>query len=320
MVKVVNFADSFYRPSFSLSQGLEALVRFPDGEFKHNDIPNSTVWVYTSDRAYIPKILGADVGCGIAAFYINEVDPKEATDLIYQKLHKRKILGRGNHFVEVCSRYDSSLPDSPVQSSPHNILLVHTHGDSNTTPSTMREAQERQRYVEKFREELGEELATLIGSSYCKLMGNWTHNFVEEDDGKIIYRKGVVKVTKEKVHILPAHLGARIVFYTVSDDMKNDIKFQMPPYNSMPHATGRRGPISVTKVSLDAVAAMRIDPSIPYIPPEIPDTSLRSEHPSCFNDDDKIFKRLRYQLTEHFDSPYAILLGSCIIKGYVGKV
>lgn len=315
MVKVINFADSFYRPSSSLSQGLEALVRFPDGEFKHNDIPNSTVWVYTSDRAYIPEILGADVGCGIAAFFINEVDPREAADIVYHRLFKRKILGRGNHFVDICSPYDSS-----VASFPHNILLVHTHGDSNKTPSTIREAQERQRAVEKFREELGEELATSIGSSFCELMGNWTHNFVEEDNGTIIYRKGVVKVMSEKVYVLPAHIGARIVFYAVSDRMIDGIQLQMPPYNSMPHATGRRGPIGVTKVSLDTVAAMRRDPSIPYIPPEIRDTSLRSEHPSCFNDDDKIFERLRYQLTENFDRPYTLLLGSCIIKGYVGKV
>lgn len=316
MVEVINFVDTFYRPSPSLSHGLEALVRFPDGDVKHKDIPNSTVWIYAQEEhSYHPEILQTDVGCGIAAFFINEVDPQEAADLIYQKLNNRNILGRGNHFVDVCSPYESSDADSQPQPR-HNILLVHTHGNTNQMPRTIRQAQERQREVESFRKELGEELACFVGSSSCTLFGNWTHNSVEEDSGKIIYRKGVVKVTPEKVHILPAHLGARILFYTVSGEHP----FQMPPYASMPHATGRRGPIGITKVSLDAVSAMRKNPSIPYIPPKISDASLRSEHPSCFNDYDKIMERLKYQISPNFEHTYPVLLGQCCILSYVGKV
>lgn len=312
----INFANAFYMPPPSLTSGLEALVRFPDGDVKHRDIPNSSVWVYAQEKhSYHPEILQSDVGCGIAAFFISELDHKKAADSIYQRLKKQNVLGRGNHFVDVCSPYESFYDDFQPQLSPHNILLVHTHGNINKIPSTVRDAQKQQRDVENSRVKLGEELASVIGSSFCILVGNWTHNSVEVDSGKVIYRKGVVKVMPEKIHVLPAHLGARILFYTVSGESP----FQLPPYASMPHATGRRGPLSTTKASLDKVAAMRRNPSMPYIPSQISNASLRSEHPSCFNDY-KIIECLRYKYSEHFDLPYMVSLGECRILSYVGKV
>ncbi len=316
MFRDINFTDTFYRSPRHLSPGLEALVRFPDGDVKHRDIPNSTVWVYGQEKhSYHPEILQTDVGCGIAAFFINEVDSEEAADRIYQRLKRENVFGRGNHFVDVCSAYESSAVDSKPQPL-HNILLVHTHGNTNQMPMTIRQAQERQREVESFRKEFGEELASLIGASSCNVLGNWTHNLVEEDCDKIIYRKGVVRVIPEKVHILPAHLGERILFYTVSDKHP----FQLPPYASMPHATGRKGPLGMTKVSLSEVSAMRKDPLMPYIPPKISDASLRSEHPSCFNDYAKIMERLQYKINTHFDNKFFIPLGQCRILSYVGKV
>ncbi len=318
MVNIISFEDTHYYPPPQLRRGLDALVRFPDGEFKRDSIPNSTVWVYNpAQHKYNPDILAGDAGCGIAAFFIDEVDSRAAAEIIFGKLNGKGILGRGNHFVDICRAYESASPDAE-QKPPHNILLVHTHGDNRDTtiPTTIAQTQERQRYAEEFREYLGNQLAADIESRNCRMLGNWTHNSVEETREGIIYRKGVVKVQPMKVQILPESIGAMVLFYTVSDQHP----FKMPPYNSMPHATGRAGPRGELKVSLEEVREMRKQPWIPYIPTGIPDTALRSEHPSCFNNSDKIFEKLRYKISERLTETYYIPTGEAQILSYVGKV
>ncbi len=312
MVNIISFEDTHYYPPPQLRKGLDTLVRFPDGEFKRDSIPNSTVWVYNpAGHKYDPEILGGDAGCGIAAFFIDEVDPKEAADTIFEKLNGKGILGRGNHFVDICGAYDSASPDTKPKA-PHNILLVHTHGDNKDTtmPATIAEAQKRQQYAEEFREYLGQQLAADIGSKRCQLFGNWTHNSVEQTQEGIIYRKGIVKVQPLKVHILPESIGAMVLFYTVADSHP----LQLPPYLSMPHATGRAGPRGEMKVSLEEVKKMRRQPSMPYIPAGISDTALRSEHPSCFNNDEKIFRKLGVE------NNFYTSVGQCQVLSYVGKV
>ncbi|MEK6920979.1 MAG: hypothetical protein AABX82_03795 [Nanoarchaeota archaeon] len=312
MVNIVSFEDTHYYPPHQLQSGLDTLVRFPDGEFKRDSIPNSTVWVYNAaGHRYKQEILEGDAGCGIAAFFIDEVNPREAADTIFEKLSEKGILGRGNHFVDICSAYDSASQDAKPKP-PHNILLVHTHGDNRDTtiPTTIKEAQQRQQYAETFREYLGHQLAANIGSRSCKILGDWTHNSVEETEEGIIYRKGVVKVEPMKVYILPESIGAMVLFYTVADSPP----LQLPPYLSMPHATGRAGPRGQMKVSLEEVREMRKQPWIPYIPAGISDTALRSEHPSCFNNGDKIFRKLG------LENKFYVSVGECQILSYVGKV
>ncbi|MBI5797947.1 RtcB family protein [Candidatus Woesearchaeota archaeon] len=318
MVNITSFEDTYYYPPPQLREGLDALVRFPDGEFKRNSIPNSSIWVYNpAKHRYNPGIFSGDAGCGIAAFSIDEVNPKEAADIIFKKLAGKGILGRGNHFVDICGAYESAIPNTE-QKYPHNIILVHTHGGNLdiTIPATIAEAQKRQQYAEGFREYLGHQLATDIGSRSCEILGNWTHNSVEETEEGIIYRKGVVKVQQNKIHILPANIGEKIIFYTVSDEAP----FKLPKYSSMPHATGRAGPRGKMKVSIDEIKKMRRQKWIPYIPSGISDTALRSEHPSCFNNFDRIFERLRYPASKHFTENYFLVTAEARILSYVGKV
>lgn len=309
MVNIISFTDSHYFPLAQLRKGLETFVRFQDGEFKRGSIPNSTVWVYNpTGHNYNPEILGGDVGCGIAAFFISKVDPIAAADNIFKELNGKRIIGRGNHFVDICSKYKSAEESEPRPA--HNILLIHTHGEDTTIPATIAQAQDRQHYAEEFREQLGYRLARDIGSSLCRMIGNWTHNSIEETEQGIIYRKGAVKVQPNKIHILPESIGATVLFYTVTDERP----LQLPPYLSMPHATGRTGPIGQTKVSLEQVREMRRMPGIPYIPPGIPDSALRTEHPSCFNSDDQIFRKLGIK------NNFYTSLGECQILSYVGKI
>ena len=302
MVEIISFEDEFYYPPEF--KGLETLVRFPDGEFKRKDIPNSTVWVFNPDNhKYMNEILGNDVGCGMTAFILNKIDYKEAADKFCDHLEDKGLIGRGNHFVDICGKIDSK---SDKKEEEYNILLLHTHGKGDNKAESLEEARSLQQKASEERRNLGYELANLIKAN-CRLLGDWPHNTVEEEDGKIVYRKGVIKVQPMEVYFLPAHLNAHIWVYTI--DVRPE---SIPPYFSMPHATGRKGPRGETKVSLEKAREIR---DLVYIPSKISDSSLRTEHPSCFNDFDKIIDKLC-----KWDKSYIYSMGEIQILSYIGKI
>ncbi len=299
MVQLTSYENCFYRPP--AWPGLEEVIRFPDGEVRQNSLPNSTVWVFNAaNHVFHPEILGSDAGCGIAGFIVADIDHREAADTIYTFLKGRRSIGGGNHFIDICAPIESAVD---IHDQPYKILLIHTHGPDKSTPVTIEGAQRKQNQAAAFRRELGEELSALVGSS-SELIGDWTHNFVLIEDEKVIYRKGVVKAREEKIHFLPAHLGAKILLYTLHGQ-------NHPPYFSLPHATGRRGPLGSTKVSLEEAASLR---QMVYIPSGISAASLRSEHPSCYNGYEKILRKLRRE------NNFFIPLGETRILSYIGKV
>ncbi len=299
MVQVISYEDHFFHPPSW--PGLEEVIRFPDGEIKNDSLPNSTVWVFNAnDHVFRPEILGNDAGCGMTGFFLKDVDHIAAADAFYNLLKQRRVIGGGNHFIDICAPIESC---ADLRHEPYKILLIHTHGPDKSVPQAMGQAQQKQRSAESFRQELGQELAELVDSP-CKLMGDWTHNTVAVEDNKVIYRKGVVKVEAGKLYPLPAHLGAKILWYTPNPTT-------LPPYCSMPHATGRRGPLGDTKVDTEEVEILR---EMVYIPAGISSPSLRSEHPSCYNGYDKIMGRLLHEKN------LFIPVGETRILSYIGKV
>jgi hypothetical protein len=296
MVKVTNLNDVFFQaPDWD---GLEEVTLFPDGIGKKRGIPNSTAWVFSqNNHRFRKEIHGGDIGCGMTATVISVTDIRKAADQIYNQLRGTGALGRGNHFVDICSPIDYIDQEQDLD---YLILFIHTHGLGNETPRDLQSATQMQQVASRYRVDLGGELANVLGTS-SKVIGDWPHNTVERDGDQIIYRKGVVKVSPEKVHFLPAHLGAKILIYTTAED--NEL-----PHSSMPHATGRSGPRGEKKVSLERAAEVR---QYAYIPPGISDASLRTEHPSCYNDFEKVFSKLR-------DKGF-VPLGESEILAYIGK-
>lgn len=298
MVDILNFNNDFFYPVNSM--GLERLIIFPDGEFKRTGLPNSSVWVYDySKHKYDPDLLGPDIGCGIAAFKIPAIDFKKSADKIAEYLKGKNILGRGNHFVDLCRNISSQYS---ADDSDQDILLLHTDGKQGdcSSPETLDAAIKKINKSESFREELGHKIADIIGVQAIRI-GDWTHNSVEQEGGNLIYRKGVIKVQPDKINILPVHMGYGILVYTVSEN-------NLPPESSMPHGTGRKAPLSVLKGSIEDVRKLR---ESVYVPELIPDSSLKSEHPKCYNSHAKIFDSL---------SEFMICLGHIEISAYVGKI
>ena len=153
MVKVIDFNDIPLYLAPTVSESLETLIRFPDSEYKREGIPNSSVWVYSQrDHVYRSNILSNDVGCGMAAFIVLIKKVQKATDIICNYLAGKNILGRGNHFVDICS----GLRSTPG----YKLMIIHTDGKSrNTTvPQTIEEAIERQKSAQALRSELGKNL------------------------------------------------------------------------------------------------------------------------------------------------------------------
>jgi len=294
---------------------LEEVVVFVN-ETKREGIPNGSVWVYNDmGQGYNPDILGEDVGCGMAAFKISkDVNLKKAADEIAKSLKGIRILGSGNHFVDLCSPmrvFDKWVKNEWIDFSDfkHNttdksqFLILHTDAKTimDKTPVSFKEADEKMQIAQNFRDKLGNDLAKLIGSKIIEKYGDWTHNSVERKDGKIIYRKGAIKVLSGKIHIFPVSLGNPILFYTVDGNY-------IPPYNSMPHASGRKVKTGDFKASLESVSEFR---KLIYIPEEVKDNSLRAEHPDCFN--------TLNDFTDEFKL-YFNSIGEVNIIAYVGKI
>ncbi|MBT6773867.1 hypothetical protein HOA91_00705 [Candidatus Woesearchaeota archaeon] len=297
MVEIQNYSEHFFYPNKEDRTSLEEVVLFPGGE-KKKGIPNSSVWVYSNEAEYNPRIMGTDVGCGIAGFIIPEIDYKESADIVADYLKGKNILGRGNHFIDICSGINGI--NSELDS--HMILLIHSDGKylNNTFPKTYKEAEHKVEDAKTFRTELGNTLMKLLGVS-GKCFGDWTHNSVESDKDKIIYRKGVIKVIPDEVHILPSHLGYTVLAYTFSPQ-------HLPPKQSMPHGSGRKKPLSSFKANEEKVRELR---KVVYVPEIISDASLKSEHPDCYHDPSEIFKKLGKNMVN---------LGDFEILSYVGKV
>ncbi|MDP2750016.1 MAG: RtcB family protein [Nanoarchaeota archaeon] len=283
--------------------GLEKVFVSPDSEIKRNQIFNSSIWQFNGDAAYVPEILGNDVGCGIAIFMTEKIDEKSAADLTYEYLKSNSCLGRGNHFIDFCSGIKTGL--ASIDSNQNcNIILIHTDGksiDSSVANSTA-EAIKKQETAGDHRLELGATLLEKIGIK-AEFLGDYNHNGVEQNNGKTIYRKGAIKTVPEKIHILPASLGRPIWVYTLGADS---------PFKHMPHGTGRVAPTGETKVSVEKVKELRKEV---YIPHQISDASIRAEHPDCYCD----FKKMLSYNTSYSGTDL-ISLGEIKILSYVGRV
>ena len=227
------------------------------------------------------------------------MDFKKAADKIAEDLKGKNILGRGNHFVDLCNNISSQYSEDDPD---HNIILLHTDGKQGdcTAPKTIDDAIKKINTAKLFREELGHRIANAIGVK-AAIIGDWTHNSVEQNDNNLIYRKGVIKVEPDKPQILPVHMGYGVLVYTVSVD-------NLPPESSMPHGTGRKAPLSVLKGSIEDVRKLR---ESVYVPEIIPDSSLKSEHPNCYNSPANVLDNL---------SEFMIGLGNIKINAYVGKI
>ena len=186
-----NFGEIYYYPSKELQLGLKELIIFKENTNK-NHIPNGSVWVYKDNQEYTPKILTSDVGCGITAATIEELEYTDKTiDDILNAIDSINVhIGQGNHFIDFTTGHPS-LQNKNVATS-----MIFLHSDFNfdkTCPHSYASAksfeqsatERRIDYLQKIIKELG-----IKG----KIYKNWTHNSVNKEDDNLVYRKGCINV------------------------------------------------------------------------------------------------------------------------------
>lgn len=218
--KFTNYSNISYYPP--VTDGLEELVIFPGAERKGQQLFGSSVWKFKREgHKYQQWILGDDVGCGLTAFKIEKLNKKqikEFADRIAKYLKGKKLLGGGNHFVDICSRIEAHDNDRTK----YNMLLIHSHGPRKRVgfPENIREAEERAVKASSDRQELGWNLLSLMGLRGA-VAGDWNHNYVEVTDESVIYRRGCIKVREKKIHILLAHVGYGLLVYTITERLPN---------------------------------------------------------------------------------------------------
>jgi len=250
---------------------------------------------------YIKDILENDVGCGMSAFIFDKkADCKEIADKAADYLKGRNVLGRGNHFIDICSGLCSEEDSYP----PHYVVVIHSDGKQvhKTQPKTIDEAIQRVKDASEFRANLASDIAGLVKVNYERI-GDWPHNSVEYQNGSVIYRKKTIKTFEKKLHIFTGSLGTTVMFYTFGTG-------KMPKLESMPHGSGRSEPLSQLKqhVTEDDVKGLR---KMVYIPEMIKDSSLKSEHPKCYD--------LEFSVLNEVNENYCIV-NEVKILAYVGKI
>ncbi|MAG77942.1 hypothetical protein CL616_01105 [archaeon] len=278
MVEIINYGDFYDIGRFQGVPGLESVVLFPNAEFNRDFVNSSVLSFDSKDHEYRSEILGNDVGCGITCFAIQPINVEYAADKISDFISQSSILGRGNHFIDVCGGFSDS----------HYFILIHSDGKAAfdlDLPESVDEAQRRVVQASNFRIDLAQKIGQVIDRN-MEWVEDWPHNRVDFEDGKFVYRKGAIKVKPKGLYVLPANAEAPVLFYSLSDSF--DI-----PTNSMPHGTGRKAPRSLLKATDEEVQEFRKEV---YVPEIIPSSSLRGEHPLCYNDFDIILNKFFNQI------------------------
>jgi hypothetical protein len=314
-MEIKNLSNEYYYPSKEMQKGLNELIIFPDGHPMKNGAVNSAVWAFEAkDHKYKPKILGDDVGCGmaLALFYNPQGMNLESVATDFTNYFKNnKSLGRGNHFVNICSPLikesrvegEPNLSDYFLLDKNYKMIIIHTdakHLDSKKI-TTIDEALTWDESAKRYRAEIISDLAKRANTS-CFMINDWSHNSIEENGDEIIYRKGAIKPKTDGLNFFPMSLGRAIPFYIINP--RNFKQFR----DSVPHGSGRVGPTSQNKVSLEKVKELREQV---FIPKKITDTSLRTEHPDCYNNIDAFLNIFR----DHIQ-----IIGETQIEAYIHQI
>ncbi|MFT4310186.1 MAG: hypothetical protein ACMXYC_00990 [Candidatus Woesearchaeota archaeon] len=179
-IEVLDLTNLGFWPSKNLQKGLQKVVTFPEVSSRKL-IPNGSLWMYEPDTPYNPDILRDDVGCGITTYLCEKIpDITEVAQLLSDTQ-----IGRGNHFVDIC-HFDNE----------YDLIALHSDlNEEKKHPQTFKEAKNR---MNEARYRRGIVIESILERLEIKgsLWKDWTHNFVDVHEDRIVYGKGVVDTKK----------------------------------------------------------------------------------------------------------------------------
>ena len=191
--KIKNFGNTHYWPPENLQFGLEKILIFNENHIKKG-IPNGSVFVYKKTDNYHPEILKSDVGCGITAFITGKLNfSKKGRQDILKAVDEIGIhIGQGNHFLD----FSTPLPLLMEKRFPSNTIYLHSDfNNKNVVPGNYSQAKDLEKQAKEKRFNYLEKLVNLLGVS-GNFYKDWTHNSVNKENDKIIYRKGAINLNE----------------------------------------------------------------------------------------------------------------------------
>lgn len=196
---VVNFGKHYYYPPKDLQEGLEKVIIFAENKEK-SMIPYGSVFVYDENAPYHPEILSSDVGCGVSSYSIlGDLDfsRQENVNLALRAVNAIGVhIGQGNHFIMFTTgnfSLDHITKKAGFESS--SVFLHTDFNNENLIPRTYKEAKELEKIAKEKRIDfLGKLLTNMEIEKISFYRENWTHNSVNKEDGKLVYRKGAINL------------------------------------------------------------------------------------------------------------------------------
>jgi RNA-splicing ligase RtcB len=257
----------------------EQVVFLPDACPGKSPLPTGTA-VLTQQSDW-RKFAVSDCGCGMRLLR-SSVQPKDLDlarwDKVAESLRANKgnlgDLGGGNHFLDAIVPYD----DGPL------YFLIHTgsRNESGHVDDLIDKPDKFDREFERVvnwaadnRAAINEKVDLAFGPTEVLL--DLPHNTFEQlDNGKVIIRKGSVRLLPGELSVLPSHMSGDVVLVKAKPRVQEIL-------SSMSHGTGRAMSRSDCKPLADAYDFARLRQTI-LIPSGVEDASLRTDGPFAYRD------------------------------------
>ncbi len=227
-LNLLNFGNYYY-PQANLRENLERLIIFTENAAK-KEIPNGSVFIYNCIE-YNPQILKSDIGCGITAFILQSIDfDDETTTEILKAINELGIhIGQGNHFLD----FTTAHPVLRRKNKASRMIYLHSDfNNENIVPTSYSEAKKLENKAKDQRYSYLEKLTRLLGIS-AEFYMNWTHNSVNLENDRLVYRKGAINLSETKgIGVLALNPIEGLMLYAA--------EFKDYHY-SMQHGLGRTG-------------------------------------------------------------------------------
>jgi RNA-splicing ligase RtcB len=266
----------------------EQIVFLPDACPSKSPLPTGTA-VLTRQENW-RRFAVSDCGCGMrllrSSVPVKDLDRARWNSVAdHLRANKGSLgdLGGGNHFLDALAPYT----DGPL------YFLIHT-GSRNESghvdalidrPAIFDKVFDQVvKWAADNRATIHERLERVFGQT--ELVLDLPHNTYEQlGDGRVIIRKGSVRLFPGDLSILPSHMSGDVVLVRGGEKVGEVL-------NSMSHGTGRKMSRSDSKPFADTYNYQLLRNLI-LIPDGIEDTSLRTDGPFAYRDLDECLVMIR---------------------------
>jgi len=260
----------------------ETVVFFPDACPGRSPLPTGTALL--SSQENWRQLAISDCGCGMRLLQTgldrSDLGQREWDDLASLLIaNKGKLgdLGGGNHFLDaLVSKADEKV-----------YFLIHTGSrkesglvdDLVDQPAIFdREFCRIVQWAEDNRAEIHKAIERVFGK--VKLMLDMPHNTHEKlDDGRVLIRKGSVKVEAGGLCVIPSHMSGDVALVRATEKIEGVL-------NSMSHGTGRKMSRSECKPLADGFDFEALRKQV-MMPSHLNPATLRTEGPYAYRDLDE---------------------------------